>query len=200
MLYPIDLFGTMIFAVTGAFLAIQKKYDVFGILVVGFVTAAGGGTLRDVMLGNTPVFWLKDINYFFAVLAGTAAALLLGRRVMKISLFLSVSDALGLGVFTIIGVKKAVSADILPVFCVMMGVITAAAGGILRDILCGETPMVLSREVYATACIAGGAVYFILRMFCLPEELSVIACTVIIIGIRLISIKMNLSLPKRKNG
>ncbi len=200
MLYPLDLFGTCIFAVTGAFLGVQKKLDIFGVLVVGFVTAVGGGTVRDVLLGHSPVFWLKDFNYFIAVLLGVLSALILGRRVLRIKLFLSISDAVGLGVFTIIGIRKALDADLLPVFCVMMGVTTSVAGGMIRDILCTESPMVLSREIYATACIAGGFAYFIMILFSLGDNVAVISSIILIILIRIFSIKMNLSLPKRENA
>ena len=200
MLYSLDLFGTFIFAVTGALMGIHKKLDLLGVFVVGFVTAVGGGTLRDLILGAAPVFWLKDINYLFAVLAGAILTFLLGKRVLRLKVFLSVSDALGLGVFTMIGISKALSASLSPVFCVMMGVTTAVAGGMIRDSLCQEIPMVLSREIYATACIAGGILFFILMWAGMPETVNAVLSGSVIIAIRLISIRMNLSLPKREDS
>lgn len=197
MLYSLDLFGTLVFAITGALLGIHKKLDLFGVVVVGFVTAVGGGTIRDVILGHTPVFWLKDINYFLAVVAGSVATFLLGKKILRINVFLSISDALGLGVFTIIGINKGISSDLSMVFCIMMGVTTAVAGGIIRDILCQEIPMVLSREIYATACIIGGMAFFGMQKIGLPQYACTIISGLMIFSIRLVAIRMNLSLPKR---
>ncbi|MGL4368697.1 MAG: trimeric intracellular cation channel family protein [Spirochaetota bacterium] len=200
MLYSLDLFGTLIFAATGALMGIHKKLDMFGVIVVGFVTAVGGGTIRDLILGNTPVFWLKDLNYLFAVLIGSTITFMLGKNILRLNIFLSISDAIGLGVFTLIGISKGLNSSLPPVFCVVMGVITAVAGGVIRDSLCQEIPMVLSREIYATACIAGGVLFFALRAFEMPETWSAVICVIVIIAIRLISIRMNLSLPKREDS
>jgi len=104
LLYMLDLFGTFVFAITGAILGIRKNLDLFGVIVVGFVTAVGGGTLRDVILSGQPVFWLKDINYFLAIITGTILTFALGRRVSRMRDILKIADALGLGVFTVIGI------------------------------------------------------------------------------------------------
>ena len=106
MLYCLDLFGTFVFAITGALLGIHKKLDIFGVLVVGFVTAVGGGTLRDLLIGRTPVFWLMDINYLGVVVAGSVVTFIFGKRVLKVDSMLKIADALGLGVFTAIGIRK----------------------------------------------------------------------------------------------
>lgn len=197
MLYILDLFGTAVFAITGALMGVHKKLDLFGVIVVGFVTAVGGGTLRDVILGQTPVFWLKDLNYLIVILVGATLTFIVGLKFHRIKVFLSISDAVGLAVFTIIGINKGLGSHMSWIFCVMMGVTTAVVGGIIRDILCQEIPMVLSREIYATACIIGGCLFFALRKLGMSEVLVTVISIVLIIGIRLISIKMNLSLPKR---
>lgn len=197
LIYLFDIFGVAVFAVSGAILAIRKKYDLFGVIVVGFVTALGGGSIRDLLLGNQPVFWLKDINYFYAVISFAILTFITYRRIIKINNILRIFDALGLGIFTIIGIQKSLQVNILPVFAVMMGVVTAVAGGIVRDILCQETPLVLSKEIYATACIAGGIFYFVFRYFGVGENLLVVLSVLLIILIRLVAINYNLSLPKR---
>ena len=197
MLYSLDLFGTFVFAITGALLGIHKKLDLFGVLVVGFVTAVGGGTLRDLLVGHAPVFWLKDINYLGAVVAGSVVTFIFGKRVLRIDSILKMADALGLGVFTAIGIRKGIEADLVPVFCVMMGMVTAVAGGMIRDILCQEIPMVLSREIYATACIAGGLCFFPLEYFGVHPDLAAALAGAVVFALRMVSIRMNLSLPKR---
>lgn len=197
MLYSLDLFGTFVFAITGALLGIHKKLDLFGVLVVGFVTAVGGGTLRDLLVGRTPVFWLQDINYLAAVIAGSVITFVFGKRVLRIDGILKIADALGLGVFTAIGIRKGIEANLVPVFCVMMGMVTAVAGGMIRDILCQEIPMVLSREIYATACIAGGLCFFPLTWFGLGAGPAAALSGTVVFTLRLIAIRMNLSLPKR---
>jgi uncharacterized membrane protein YeiH len=197
MIYGLDLFGTFVFAITGALLGIHKKLDLFGVLVVGFVTAVGGGTLRDLLVGNTPVFWLKDINYLAAVVVGSVVTFIFGKRVLRINSILKIADALGLGVFTAIGIRKGLEAELVPVFCVMMGMVTAVAGGMIRDILCQEIPMVLSREIYATACLAGGLCFFPLTYLGMPDAAAAALSGSVVFVLRMISIWMNLSLPKR---
>ena len=200
LLYMLDLFGTFVFAITGAILGIRKNLDLFGVIVVGFVTAVGGGTLRDVILSGQPVFWLKDINYFLAIITGTILTFALGRRVSRMRDILKIADALGLGVFTVIGIQKGISTSLAPVFCIMMGITTAVAGGVVRDTLCQEIPMVLAREVYATACIAGGIIYYALHYAGLPGSISGTIAALVIIIVRLVAIRMNLSLPRRKGA
>jgi uncharacterized membrane protein YeiH len=198
LIYLFDIFGVAVFAVTGAILATRKKFDIFGVIVIGFVTALGGGSLRDLLLGTQPVFWLKDINYFYAVISSALLTFVLYNRIIKINNVLRIFDALGLGVFTIIGIQKTLQLNISPVFAIMMGVVTAVAGGIIRDILCQEIPLVLRKEVYATACILGGVFYFLLRYLGLGSDLLVILSIMLIIIIRLVAIYYNLALPKRK--
>ena len=196
LLYVLDLFGTFIFAVAGAIIGVKKHLDLFGVMIVGFVTAVGGGTVRDVILGAKPVFWLMDINYFFCITIGGVLTFIIGSRITKLNMLLLVSDAIGIGVFTLIGLKKGLKYNLYPVFAIMMGVTTAIAGGIIRDILCGEVPFVLRKEIYATACIAGGIIYFLADASHAVEALSAGLTIGSIILIRLLSVRMDLSLPK----
>ena len=192
----IEISGTVAFAVSGAFSAMQKRLDVFGVLIMGFVTAIGGGTIRDVLIGDTPVAWMRDYETPLVIL-GTVIATIIFRNYLKhlkITLFLF--DALGLGLFTVIGMQKGVSIGLNPGICVALGTITGCFGGVVRDILLNEIPLLFhKKENYATACIIGGVVYFLLLQVLDVNVVKVIA-VVLISGIRIISVKRNWSLPK----
>lgn len=199
VIYFLDLFGSFVFAVSGAILAMRKKMDIFGVIVVGFVTAVGGGTFRDLLLGKAPVFWLHDKYYFLVVLGGTVGTFLFSASILKIENILRIADALGLGTFTIIGIEKGLESRLLPLFAIMMGIITASFGGAVRDVICQEIPLILSREIYATACLVGGLIYFFLRWTGLNHSITIAVSVFIIIAVRIISIKLNLSLPKNED-
>ncbi|UUM31046.1 trimeric intracellular cation channel family protein [Vibrio japonicus] len=157
LLYSIDLFGTAIFAISGVLLAGRLKMDPFGVAVLGSVTAIGGGTIRDMALGATPVFWITDTNYLWVILLTCLATMIIIRRPKRLPWWiLPVCDAIGLAAFVGIGVDKAMSYQDSALVAIIMGVITGCGGGIIRDVLAREIPMVLRGEVYATACIVGG--------------------------------------------
>ncbi|MBN1532788.1 MAG: trimeric intracellular cation channel family protein [Spirochaetes bacterium] len=197
LIYILDIIGTFVFSLTGSILGVRKRLDLFGIIIVGFVTAVGGGTVRDLLLGDTPVFWFRDINYFVAASAGAVLTFCFARRIARINGLLMLFDALGIGVFTLIGLKKGLAYQLAPVFAVLMGVATAVAGGIIRDMLCGEVPLVLRKEIYATACIAGGIVYLLLDMAGAGDAAATVASIAVIVAIRLVSLRLKLSLPRR---
>ncbi len=200
IIYFLDLFGTFTFAVSGALSAAGKKFDLFGALSVGFVTAVGGGTVRDLTLGATPVFWLHDVNYLLVIAAGVFVVFLFARHVLMYRRVLLVFDAMGIGVFTLIGINKALGADVLPVFAVLMGVITAVMGGVLRDVLVNEVPLIFQKEIYATACLLGGAVYFLLAASGVAQAIVYFTTAAAVTGLRLLSIKYRLGLPVVKVG
>lgn len=195
LLYSLDLFGTAVFAISGVWLACRKEMDVFGAMVLAFVTAVGGGTIRDVLLGATPVFWIQDTWYLLVILASTVLGLLARRWHEKSKWFMQSSDALGLAVFTIIGVTKALSYDAAPLVAVMMGVLTGCGGGAIRDMLSGEVPMVLRKEIYASAAIAGGSVYVLLEPFLGSVETTLLAAA-LVLSMRMLAIYKDLSLPR----
>ncbi len=199
VIYFLDLFGTFVFAVSGAILAMRKKMDIFGVIVVGFVTAVGGGTFRDLLLGKTPVFWLHDKYYFIVILCGTVATFLFSATILKVENMLRIADAIGLGTFTIIGIEVGLNSNLSPLFAVMMGIITASFGGAVRDVVCQEIPLILSREIYATACLIGGMIYFFLKWLGLNHSLTISVSVFIIITVRMISIRLNWSLPKNED-
>lgn len=199
IIYYLDLFGTFVFAVSGAVLAMKKKMDVFGVITLGFITAVGGGTLRDLLIGKTPVFWLNDRNYLAVIVIASIGTFLFSASILKIQHILRIADAIGLGTFTIIGLQKGLNASLAPVFAVLMGMITAVVGGATRDVLCREIPFILSREIYATACLSGGLLYFILKSFGVPTKIVIVLSMLLIIAVRLISIKLEWSLPKNED-
>jgi uncharacterized membrane protein YeiH len=201
LIYCLDILGTFTFAVSGAILAARKKYDLFGALVLGFITAVGGGTIRDLVLGRHVfsfgggIFWIQDGAYFLAVAAAVLFTLVFLPKMDRFRNLMLVFDAVGIAVFTVIGIGKAEEAGVEPVFAVMMGVVTAVAGGILRDVLAQVRPLVLRKEIYATACIVGGMIYFFLAGL-VTHEAQVLITIAAVIGVRLFSVYKGLSLPR----
>ncbi len=196
LLYLIDLFGTAIFAISGVLLAGRLRMDPFGVLVLATVTAIGGGTIRDIIIGATPVFWVTDTAYMWIILITSITTMLLVRHPKRLPWYvLPVCDAIGLAAFVGIGVEKALAFQDSYLVAVMMGVLTGCGGGIIRDVLAREIPMVLRSEVYATACIAGGTVHVSLIQFGLSHSHAMLAGVVATLGIRLTAIRWHLSLP-----
>ncbi|WP_422449864.1 MULTISPECIES: trimeric intracellular cation channel family protein [unclassified Endozoicomonas] len=196
LLYILDLFGTVVFAISGVWLACRKDMDLFGAMVLAFVTAVGGGTIRDVLLSSTPVFWIQDTLYLLVILATTLFAILVRQWHERSKWILQVSDALGLAVFVVIGLTKSLSFGVEPMVAVMMGVLTGCGGGAIRDMLAGEIPMVLRQEIYASAAMAGGAVFILLEPLLQNiNHTSIIAAAVVLI-LRLMAVYKGLSLPR----
>ena len=196
ILYLLDLSGTFAFAVSGTISAIDKKFDLFGAIFIGFVTAVGGGSVRDCFIGNLPVAWLLDNNYFYVIIAAVIFTVVFQKTVYKLRSTLFLFDTIGIGVFTVIGIEKGLTMNIPASMAVIMGVSTAVVGGVLRDVLCNEIPLIFHREVYATACILGGAVFILLQSMGAPGELTIFLTIFIIISVRILSVRFNWSLPR----
>ena len=194
-LYIIDILGTFAFAVAGAFSAMEKKLDPFGVLVLAFVTAIGGGTLRDILIGNLPVGWLRDETTPVVIFASAVLAMFFSRYLKQFTTTLFVFDALGLGLFTIIGLEIGLAKDFSIGICIAIGTITACFGGVTRDVLLNNVPLLFRKEIYAMACIAGGLLYFLLRWLQLDPDLSKIICIIAIFAIRVLAFRFRLSLP-----
>lgn len=194
-LYLLDLFGVAVFAVSGALAAGRKGMDVFGVIVISIVTAIGGGTVRDVLLDNRPIFWLEDTNYLLVILASAALTLAYARFRRPPRNSLQIADAFGLALFTIIGARVAQDSGAPDIIVVVMGAITGSAGGLLRDVLCAEIPLILRRDIYATASIAGGAVYVLLTNLGLAIPVVAPLSAAIIFALRLAAIKYDLHAP-----
>ena len=162
MFQLLEIIGTMAFAMSGALTAMNKKMDPFGVFIIAFVTAVGGGTLRDVLIGRTPVGWMLDIRYVYLIIVGFILAILFRKKFDRLRTSLFLFDTIGLGVFTLIGLEKGINIGLHPVICIALGTMTACFGGVIRDILCTEIPVIFRREIYATICIFGGIVFFML--------------------------------------
>ncbi len=195
MHFIFDMIGTVAFAVSGVMVAMDKKLDLFGVFIIAFVTAVGGGTLRDFLIGDTPVLWLKDHTYLYTITAITILAILLRskKKYVRTSLFLF--DSIGIGFYTLLGIAKGLSVGLSPVMCIALGTITACFGGVIRDILCNEIPVIFRKEIYATACIFGGLSFFLIRELPINELYADIATILLVIGIRLWAVKFKISLP-----
>ena len=196
ILYVLDLAGTFTFAVSGVLSAIRKEYDLFGFFVIAFLTAVGGGTIRDLVLNRHPVFWISDSGYLLTVLAACLITPFLFRKMEKLLGPFLLFDAVGLGVFTLIGIRAALSCGVNPLLSVLMGTVTAVMGGMLRDLFCHVKPVVLRKEIYATACIMGGGLFFLLREIGVSEKINSAIVILLIITIRLVSLRLHLSLPR----
>lgn len=195
LFYTLDIVGTFAFAISGVLIAMQKRMDVFGIFIIAFVTAVGGGTLRDMLIGKTPVGWMNDLNYVYTIAAAVIISIIFRKKLNKLRTSLFLFDTIGLGVFTIIGVEIGISADLHPIICIALGTMSASFGGVIRDILCNEIPVIFRKEIYATACILGGVTFFALRYFNLKEDLIYICTALMVIAIRLIVVKFRVQLP-----
>lgn len=195
LLYSLDLFGTAVFAISGAWVACRKDMDIFGAMVLAFVTAVGGGTIRDLLLGATPVFWFQDTLYITVIFSSTLLAIALRNWHEKAQWPLQVADALGLAVFVVIGVGKALAYGAEPVVAVMMGVLTGCGGGAIRDVLADEMPNVLCKEVYASAALAGGGVFVFLTPVLGYAATTVISASLVLV-MRLFALYNNISLPR----
>ncbi|ELR63464.1 Putative inner membrane protein [Photobacterium marinum] len=196
LIYFLDMFGTAVFAASGVILAGRLRMDPFGVVVLASVTAIGGGTIRDMALGATPVFWITDTNYLWVIFVTCLISMMIIRRPRQIPwYFLPVADAIGLAVFVAIGVEKALRFEASPMVAVIMGVMTGCGGGLIRDVLAREIPMVLRTEVYATACILGGIVHTSALAIHVDSTVATMAGIITTLTIRLTAIRWHLSLP-----
>lgn len=194
--FIIEILGTIAFAMSGAFAAMQKRFDVFGVLIISFVTAVGGGTIRDLLLG-VPVFWMRDIFICGVVFISVLTAIFIKSIEKKFKVTLFFFDSIGLGLFTIIGIQKGLSADLHPIICITLGTITGCFGGVIRDILLNRIPLIFRKEIYATACIAGGAAFIILEKHSsFTLGFAQISTIVVIVAIRMFSVKYHWHMPK----
>ena len=201
ILHLFSLLGSAVFAFSGALEAGRKKMDVFGVIVVALVTALGGGTLRDLLLPGKSVFWVTDSQPVITAIVVAVLTFYTIRPLGPVSRrMLLIADAAGLAFFTVLGVEKSLSCGLSPLISVMMGTITGIVGGIVRDILCNTIPLVLQREVYATASLAGGIMYLCLGITPLSPTWRTILAIQTVFLIRLLALRLNLALPRPPDG
>jgi len=191
----IDILATTAFAISGASVAMNKKLDVFGVLIIAFVTSVGGGTVRDVLIGQTPVAWMTNMMYVYVIVGATIFTIIFQNKINYLRMSLFLFDTIGIGLYTVVGVEKGLMIGLHPIICVALGTMTACFGGVIRDILCNEIPVIFRKEIYATACIAGGVVYFALRQLPIDNNLIFVIAGAVVIIIRLIAVKFKISLP-----
>jgi len=197
LVYWLDILGTAVFAISGVLLAGKLRMDPFGVLVLGVVTAVGGGTIRDMALDHGPVFWVKDPTDLVVAMVTCLATIVLVRQPRRLpSWILPVLDAVGLAVFVGIGVNKAFAGGAGQLIAVCMGVITGVGGGMIRDVLAREIPMILRTEIYATACIIGGIVHVTAyATFGMDLQNAMMLGMFVTLAIRLAAIRWHLKLP-----
>ncbi len=200
MFYTIDILGTIAFAISGVLVAINKKMDLFGILIIAFVTAVGGGSLRDILIGETPVAWMKDMTFTYVIIASAVFAIIVRKKINYLRTSLFLFDTIGIGLYTVVGIDKGISADLHPIICIALGTMTASFGGVIRDILCNEIPVIFRKEIYATACIFGGITYFLLIELPIENNWVFIISGLVVIIIRLLAVKFKIALPNIYKG
>lgn len=200
LLYVCDMIGVGVFAITGGLMAARQGMDIFGFVVLGIVTAIGGGTIRDVILGLQPVFWIKDPNYLLVAALSGGAMFWLGHVFHSLARTLLWLDAAGLALFTAAGAGWAVAAGAPLSIIIFMGVLTACGGGVIRDVLSGVVPLVFRREIYAVAAFAGAAVYGLLVQTVSVSGWAMTAGGLVTFLIRALAIRFDLSFPVYKTG
>jgi uncharacterized membrane protein YeiH len=196
IIYILDLVGTAAFAASGAWVGVRKHMDLFGVLVLGVVTAVGGGTLRDLLLGDIPPFSLKDETYICIAITVSLVVFINRVRFEAFEKPLLYFDAIGLGTFVVIGTTKALDFQLGFLGAVLMGVMTGTAGGVVRDILANQVPLILRREIYASACVAGGVLLIVLLQIGAGRPIAALFAASTVIIVRLLAIHYNWALPK----
>lgn len=192
--FILEIVATLFYAISGIRLAAVKKFDWFGAYSIGFITAIGGGTMRDVFLGINP-FWMLDPWYTVATIAGLFVVILFRKYLVKVEGTFFIFDAFGLALFVDVGIYKTLMMGHPMWVALIMGTITGAMGGVLRDIFINEVPLVFRKEIYATACIVGGVVYWLCGLLGATSIVQQLACAVTVIALRFMAVKFNWSFP-----
>ncbi|MBP3536721.1 MAG: trimeric intracellular cation channel family protein [Muribaculaceae bacterium] len=194
-LFVIEVLGTIAFAISGIRLAAAKSFDWFGAYVVGLVTAIGGGTLRDLLLG-VPPFWMLSWMYIAVTFLSLVTVIVFRKALVKGMRTLFIFDAIGLALFVVVGIEKSLAAGYPYWVSITMGIITGSFGGVIRDILINVEPLFFRKDIYATACLAGGIIYWLIAgIFGLSAIWAQLACAVAVVGLRVAAVHFGWSLP-----
>lgn len=197
--YWFELFGVAFFAASGALSATQKSTaDWFGVTFIGFITAIGGGSLRDILLGSYPIAWIKDVNIVYAILLGIIAARVFYSSLVKLTRTFFLFDTLGIALFTVVGTAKAISLGVGNINAAIMGMFSAVFGGVIRDVLTNEIPIIFHKEIYATACLSGALLYLTLNHFNIDFTWNLALSGSLIVIIRLLAVRFKWNLPQFK--
>lgn len=193
--YVIDMIGSFVFAISGVLAAAEHRLDFFGAGILGTVTAIGGGTLRDMMIGSTPVGWMQDSSYFIMIILGIMTAIIFRKRIVKLRKTLFLFDAIGIAMFTIIGINKTLALGLPLTTALLMGTVSGVFGGVVRDVLANEVPLIFRKDFYATVCVLGGICYLVLLKLELSQLISMSISIVLIIVLRVLAVKYRWRLP-----
>ncbi len=199
LIYCIDLFGTLVFAISGVLIAVEKKFDLVGAIIIGIVTAVGGGTLRDILIGKTPVGWMKDLNYLYVIFAALPLCYFFQKPIQKLRKGIFLFDTIGIGLFTILGLQKTLDVGLSPIIALMMGIVSAVFGGVIRDVLTNEVPLIFRKEIYASACLAGGLVFLGLEYIAPALVYNIPVSILVVIIIRYLAVRRNWAVPFEPN-
>ena len=194
-----DYTGTFAFAISGIRLASAKQFDWFGAYVVGLVTAVGGGTIRDILLNATP-FWMEQTSYLTVSALALLFVIIFRKYVIRLNNTFFIFDAIGLGLFTVVGIEKSLLAGFPMWVAIIMGMTTGAVGGVIRDIFINEVPLIFRKDIYAIACILGGLIYFACDFFAVGHITTQIITAGSVILARIVAVKYHISLPVLKGN
>jgi len=190
-----DILGIFAFAISGSLVAMRKRMDPFGVFIIAFATSVGGGTLRDLLIGAQPVFWMKNTDVIFLIITAYFFAIFFRKKLKYLNKSLFLFDTIGLGLYTIMGTEIGLSNNFHPIIIIAIATMSASFGGVIRDILCNEIPVVFRKEIYATACILGGLTYFLLLQFFEDRNYLFVIAGLVVIIVRLIAVRYKISLP-----
>jgi uncharacterized membrane protein YeiH len=190
----IDFAGVIVFAISGVIAGIEKKFDLIGASILGLVTALGGGTLRDVLIGETPVAWMTNIYVILMVFIAIPIAYLFRNTIYKLDKILFIFDTLGISLYAILGLQKTLDIGLNPIAAILMGTVSAVFGGVIRDVLSNEVPVIFKREIYASACLIGGTIYVLLRHVTGESYYNMLISMGVISIIRVLAVKYNWTL------
>ena len=199
LIYILDIIGTFAFATSGALFASDRKFDLFGVIIIAFVTAVGGGMLRDLLIDAHPINWIGDLNYVWTILIAVVFTFLFKSKIAPLSKTMFLFDTIGISVFTLLGTQKGFSLDLHPFIAIIMGMVSAVFGGVLRDVLTNKVPLIFQKEIYASACLAGGLVFWITNIFQISDSFQFLSTVFTVILVRSIAVKFHLELPKIKD-
>ncbi|TLV01138.1 trimeric intracellular cation channel family protein [Dyadobacter luticola] len=195
--YILEIIGTFAFAISGALAMKDQKYqDWFGASFTAFISSIGGGTLRDILLGSYPLVWISDITIIYAIIAGIITTFIFYEFLLMLRKTLFLFDTFGIALFTIVGTEKALHLGVRPEIAVIMGVFTATMGGVIRDVMTNEIPIIYRKEVYATACLAGACSYLLLDKLGAGRNVAFISASLVIIVIRILAVRYEWSVPR----
>jgi len=188
-IYVLNLVGVYVFAISGTLTAIYNKFDVVGAIIIGFITALGGGTLRDILIGETPVGWMQDTVSLWVIVAAVLTSYIFRQSIQKLRKSMFIFDTIGLGLFTILGLQKTLELGLSPVIAVLMGVVSAVFGGVIRDVLSNVVTLIFRSEIFASAFVAGALVFLCIKFVGLPLNLNMAISMAVVFAIRYFAVK-----------